>query len=459
MFSEVEIFISGSEHLVFTFVLSEDGIVDFLAEKKNSRRLIGSVFKGIVKRECKSLEGYFVDIGLQREAFLQERNACGKKLRVGDSVLVQLKREETELKGAKVSCKINLPGKYIVYFPSVRKVKISSKIKGYPYSKELANFVKNNLKDNEGVIIRASALKASKDDILKELQELRSLWNEILKKSKNVSKGLLYEEVPGFAKVIRDYWGYIKEICVDNADIWKDISGIFGEEIREKLRFSKDFEKLLKNFSPYQLISKLFSKQVWLKNGGFIVIEETEAMVVIDVNSGEGCGDSFEENALRTNLEAVEEIARQIKLRNLAGIIVVDLIEMKKEETKKYFLKEVKKLFERENLKVKVHGITSTGLLELTRKREGSSVTKILGEECPCCKGRGKVKSSEFILYSIEKEIERLMGKNIEIKAHPRIAKNLREFFKRKNLNGLVSIKEVWEEEPDYYCLFSSDYS
>ncbi|GAB6065055.1 Rne/Rng family ribonuclease [Aquifex pyrophilus] len=412
-----------------------------------------------MKRECKSLDGYFVDIGLHKEAFLQEKNTCGKKLKIGDSVIVQLKREETELKGAKVTCKINLPGKYIVYFPTVKKLKISSKIKKYPYSRELAQFVKEHLRDNEGVIIRASALKASKEDILKELQELRNLWNEILKKSGKVSKGLLHEEIPGFAKVIRDYWGYIKEICVDNADVWKEISGIFGEEIREKLRFSKDFEKLLKNFSFYQLISRLFSKQVWLKNGGFIVIEETEAMVVVDVNSGEGCGESFEENALRTNLEAVEEVARQIKLRNLAGIIVIDLIEMRKEETKDYFLREVKKIFEREGLKVKVHGITSTGLLELTRKREGNSITEILGEECPCCRGRGKVKSSEFILYTIEKEIERHVGRKVEIRAHPRIVRNLREFLRRKKLNGLVSIKEVWEEEPDYYRLFFSDYS
>ncbi|HIQ48128.1 MAG TPA: Rne/Rng family ribonuclease, partial [Aquifex aeolicus] len=361
VFSEVEIFISASENLVFTAVVSNNKVIDLKAERRNERKLIGSIFKGIVKKVCKSLDGYFIDIGLDKEAFLQEKDVC-RKLKVGDTVIVQLKRKDTELKGAKATCKISIPGKYLVYFPETGKLKISGRLKNFPYADELKKLIGKELKEREGVIIRASAIRAKEGEILGELNSLRNVWRSILEREKKTCKGILYEEIPTYARVIRDYWSFIKEICVDNADIWKEIHDLFGKDIRDKLRFSRDLDKLTKKFSIYQLLSKLLSKYVWLKGGGFIVIEQTEAMVVIDVNSGEGCGESLEENAFKTNIEALEEIARQIKLRNLAGMIVIDLIDLKREENRKKLLKEAERIFRNENLKVKIYGITKLGL-------------------------------------------------------------------------------------------------
>ncbi|HIP42509.1 MAG TPA: Rne/Rng family ribonuclease [Aquifex aeolicus] len=457
MFSEVEIFISASENLVFTTVVSNNKVIDLKAERRNERKLIGSIFKGVVKKVCKSLDGYFIDIGLDKEAFIQEKD-IRKKLKVGDTVIVQLRRKDTQLKGSKATCKISIPGKYLVYFPEIRKLKISGRLKNFPYADELKKLIEKELKEREGVIIRASAIRAKEGEILDELNSLRNVWRYILEQERKLSKGILYEEFPTYARVIRDYWSFIKEICVDNADIWKEIHDLFGKDIRDKLRFSRNLDKLTKNFSIYQLLSKLLSKYVWLKGGGFIVIEQTEAMVVIDVNSGEGCGESLEENALKTNIEALEEIAHQIKLRNLAGMIVIDLIDLKREENRKKLLKEAEKIFRKENLNVKIYGITKLGLLELTRKKDSESLYEVLGESCPSCNGKGFVKSKEFILYLIEKEIEKNIGKRLELRVHPRVFNDVKEFVKRKNLKEWITIKEVWNENVDYYQLLFSEY-
>jgi len=457
VFSEVEIFISASENLVFTTVVSNNKVIDLKAERRNERKLIGSIFKGVVKKVCKSLDGYFIDIGLDKEAFIQEKD-IRKKLKVGDTVIVQLRRKDTQLKGSKATCKISIPGKYLVYFPEIRKLKISGRLKNFPYADELKKLIEKELKEREGVIIRASAIRAKEGEILDELNSLRNVWRYILEQERKLSKGILYEEFPTYARVIRDYWSFIKEICVDNADIWKEIHDLFGKDIRDKLRFSRNLDKLTKNFSIYQLLSKLLSKYVWLKGGGFIVIEQTEAMVVIDVNSGEGCGESLEENALKTNIEALEEIAHQIKLRNLAGMIVIDLIDLKREENRKKLLKEAEKIFRKENLNVKIYGITKLGLLELTRKKDSESLYEVLGESCPSCNGKGFVKSKEFILYLIEKEIEKNIGKRLELRVHPRVFNDVKEFVKRKNLKEWITIKEVWNENVDYYQLLFSEY-
>lgn len=457
MFSEVEIFISASENLVFTTVVSNNKVIDLKAERRNERKLIGSIFKGVVKKVCKSLDGYFIDIGLDKEAFIQEKDVR-KKLKVGDTVIVQLRRKDTQLKGSKATCKISIPGKYLVYFPEIKKLKISGRLKNFPYADELKKLIEKELKEREGVIIRASAIRAKEGEILDELNSLRNVWRYILEQERKLSKGILYEEFPTYARVIRDYWSFIKEICVDNADIWKEIHDLFGKDIRDKLRFSRNLDKLIKNFSIYQLLSKLLSKYVWLKGGGFIVIEQTEAMVVIDVNSGEGCGESLEENALKTNIEALEEIAHQIKLRNLAGMIVIDLIDLKREENRKKLLKEAEKIFRKENLNVRIYGITKLGLLELTRKKDSESLYEVLGESCPSCNGKGFVKSKEFILYLIEKEIEKNIGKRLELRVHPRVFNDVKEFVKRKNLKEWITIKEVWNENVDYYQLLFSEY-
>jgi len=450
--ADVDILISAGERLVFTFVLFGDEVIEFRAERRGEKTLTGSVFKGIVRKRCRSLDGYFVDVGLEKEAFLQKKPEC-EDLKEGDGVLVQLKRRETAHKGARLSCRISLPGKYLVYFPTAKKLGVSNRIKSTPYANKLREKLSQLLKEGEGLIIRSSVLKAKEEELFEELKQLRALWEEVKKKAKKLKKGLVWPELPLWARVVRDYWGHIREIITDDVEIWKKLVEIFGEEIKDKLRYSKDVEKFLGRYTLLQLLNRIFSRYVWLKGGGYLVVEETEAMVVIDVNSGEGCGESLEENAMKTNLEALEEAAKQIRLRNLGGIIVVDLIDLRSEENRRRLLEEAKKIFERENVKVKIYGLSPLGLLEMTRRKEEESVLRVLGEVCPTCTGSGLVKSADLVAYLIEKELEKYKGRRMELRVHPRLARVVRELLEKKKLNGWVSIKEVWSEDPNYYEL------
>jgi len=454
---DVEIFISASSFFVFSIVFLGTELKDFKVERRNEKYRTGAFLKGVVKKECPALDGYFLDVGLTKEALLQEKRNC-KNLKVGDSVIVQLKRKERDLKGSKVTCKVSIPGKYIVYFPETRKLNFSKKLKDFAFTEKLKKILKEELGEKEGVIVRASAISATKEQILKELEDLRSKWKELNERAKKINRGIVEEGLPQFIKTILDYWGFIKNIYVDNGDVWGEIVEFFGDSIKHKLRYVNTIETLPGDITLNQLIDKLTSKTVWLKNGGFIVIEPTEALTSIDVNSGETCGQSLEETAYSVNLEALKEVAKQIKLRNLSGIIVVDLIDMKKEKTKEALLSEVKKIFADEGLRIKIYGITKLGLLEITKKWESESIYEVIGETCPQCQGRGFVKSKEFILHTLEKALEKTKGKKIVLKVHPSVAKTVEEFVNEKNLKDWITIKEVWEERLDYFQLSYSDY-
>ncbi len=455
--SDFRLIISAGKSIVFSFLIKDNDVYEVRIEKREEKRLVGSIFKGKVRRISKSLNGAFIDIGLDREAYLLIKNAeegsgC-PKLKEGDSVIVQLKREQIEEKGAKVTCRISLPGKNLVYLPNDRNVFISSKIKDEEKRKELKEFLESII-NGEGVIVRTCAEGTSKEDLIKELEVLRNTWKKILEKAKSVDIGIIYEAEPVYLQLIKDHWQEITEIVVDDKEIWNEILTYLEETLPDlisRVRYVKDISTFFKKYQIDRVLTKLFSKYVWLKGGGFIVIEETEAMTVIDVNSGSGSGNNLEENALQTNLEAAEEIARQIKLRNLGGIIVIDFIDMKDKKNRKLLVEKMKELFADEGSNVHIYGLTNLGLLEMTRKKETPSVTKILSMECPYCKGKGFIKSPEVVLYEIEKEIAYYKGKYLEIRVNPLLRKKVEELIEKSNLSERVSIKEECDVPMDYY--------
>ncbi|MDQ7082645.1 MAG: ribonuclease E/G [Aquificota bacterium] len=211
-----------------------------------------------------------------------------------------------EEKGAKVTCRVSLPGRYLVYLPNSRGVFVSSKIEDEKKREFFLNLFRGAL-NNEGVIVRTSAVRATKEELAEDLEKLRERWREILDTASRVKTGLVYEEVPLFMQTVRDRWQDIKEIVVDDRDIWTELLGFLEKrfpQLMERVRYVKNMSVFFKRYNLDRVLSKIFARYVWLKGGGYIVIEETEAMTVIDVNSGAGCGETLEENALRTNLEA-----------------------------------------------------------------------------------------------------------------------------------------------------------
>jgi ribonuclease G len=395
----------GSKNDVFSFLLEGDEIVKIRLDSKDRKRVVGSVFIGKVKRLAKGMGGVFVDIGLDKEAYLPLK---GEELKVGDWLLVQGVRDELGEKGIKLTNRIKIPGKYIVYMPETQEVKCSSKLSTEDKCK-LLDLIKEDLQ-NEGVILRTASVKASKEDILRELQELRGLYQNLKAKLKgNKKPQLLLEELPQHLGLIRSYWSDLEGIFCNDVLLWYQISSFlegFEPSLLNKLYYVKDASALASSFGIREALKRALQKRLWLKGGGYIVIEETEAMTVIDVNSGDACGDTQEENALRTNMEAVKEIAKQIVLRDLGGIIMIDFIDMKEQGNKDKVINALKEALGEDICNVQIYGFTKLGVLEMARRKSGKSLTQMLTEDCPHCNGSGKVKGDNLYVLELDLDIE-----------------------------------------------------
>ena len=458
---DVRLIVSASSNLVLSFLINNREVNEIKVENRGERRIVGSIFKGKIKRLAKSLDGAFLDIGLDREAYLPLKNYSGEDEgcsipEVGEDLIVQVKREPIDEKGAKVTCRVTIPGRYLVYLPNSKGVFVSSKIEDERKRDFFLNLFKGAL-NNEGVIVRTSALRSTEEELIEELDKLRRRWRDILDRAAKVKAGMVYEEVPLFMQTIRDNWQDIKEVVVDDRDLWTQILGFLEEDfpqLVERVRYVKNMAIFFKRYNLDRVITKIFAKYIWLRSGGYIVIEETEAMTVIDVNSGAGSGESLEENALRTNLEAAEEIAKQIKLRDIGGIVIIDFIDMKDKKSKDKLLKRMRDLFADEGSRVHIYGITQLGLMEMTRKKETPSVTRILSSDCPYCKGKGYIKSPDLVLYEIEKEIGYFKGRYLELKVNPYMKERVEKLLEAKNMKGWVSVKEECDVPLDYYEMF-----
>jgi len=428
---------------IFSFLLEREEVIKIRVDKKGASKLVGSIFKGKVKRLAKGMGGAFVDIGLEREAYLPLK---GEEVKVGQSLLVQVVREGIGEKGAKLTNKIKIPGKYIVYMPENQEVKCSSKL-----SKEekcdMLNFIADHL-SNEGVILRTSSARAKKEEILEELERLRGIYRQLRSKLESLKKPqVLWEEQPEYLSLIRSYWYDMEAIFCNDVEIWHKIMDFledFESSLMKKVLYIKQMPKdlLLKD-----ALRKISQRYVWLRGGGYIVIDETEAMTVIDVNSGDPCGDTQEENALKTNLEAAEEIARQIVLRDLGGIIMIDFIDMKSQENKDKVMNALKEALGDDLCNVQIYGFTKLGVLEMVRKKAGKSVPDLLFERCPLCGGLGKVKGNALYSFELSLEIQNYPAGFLEIFVPKGRKRAVEEFIGAK---GLDNVKVVEKENLDY---------
>ncbi len=455
-----KLIISVGCDFIVCFLLDNLDVKEIRVERREKTRLLGSIFKGKIKRLAKGMDGFFIDIGLDREAYLPykkyENNSSVEHIctpTIGSEVLVQVKREPEDDKGPKVSCKISLPGKYVVYLPCDNAIHFSSKIpqkKREFFSRILSSYVKN-----EGIIVRTAALKTSVEDIIDELNYLKYVWQETKARAKSKrTPGLVYEELPLYLRFIRDNCVDLEEIVVNNSDIWKEIFCYLENELPfmiTRVKYVKDISIYFRMYELDKVINSIFNKYIWLKSGGYIVIEETEAMTVIDVNSGSYCKTSLEHTALEINLEAVDQIAKHIKLRNIGGIIVIDFIDMKNAENKQKVLSKLASAFQDESNTTQIFGMTRLGLVEMSRKKSTPSLTKILSTHCPYCKGRGYVKSPEFVIYEIEKELSCVRGGHMEIRVNPLIKERVENVIGKKQISEWVTVKEDRNIPVDYY--------
>lgn len=437
MSEEVLINVSPRETRV---AMVENGVLqEVIVERESKRGLVSNIYKGRVCRVLPGMQAAFVDIGLERAAFLHagdisavEGNGSvsniNEVLREGQTLLVQVIKNPLGTKGARLTTQISIPSRYLVFIPDIEtNVGISQRITGEERGR-LLNIVNQHMSDGNlwndedhqagervtcGFIIRTAAEGISEALLQADMSFLCQMWNALLEKAKTAEPtALIYEDLPLKIRTLRDMVGMsVKEIHVDSKETCQEMQNFakaFIPELEPLIEHYPGERPLFELYNIEEEISNALKRHVELKSGGYLVLDQTEAMTTIDVNTGKFVGHrNLEETIFKTNLEATQAIARQIRLRNLGGIIIVDFIDMLDAEHRRQVLRSLEKYLEKDHAKTHISEISSLGLVQMTRKRTRESLEHTLCETCPTCNGRGSVKSTETICYEIFREVIR----------------------------------------------------
>ncbi|MEO6531483.1 MAG: Rne/Rng family ribonuclease, partial [Specibacter sp.] len=391
----------------------EDGILaEHFVSKTQQDSLIGNVYLGKVQNVLPSMEAAFVDIGRGRNAVLyagevdwDAANLNGQPRRIenalksGDSVLVQVSKDPVGHKGARLTSQISLPGRYLVFVPGGSMTGISRKLPDVERNR-LKRVLKDHLPENAGVIVRTAAEGASEEELTNDINRLRAQWEGINNRAashKTLAPEMLYAEPDLTIKVVRDVFNEdFSKLVVSGEDAWDTIEAYVTYVAPDLLDRLEKWTKSDDIFAAHRIdeqISKALERKVFLPSGGSLVIDRTEAMTVVDVNTGKftGSGGNLEETVTKNNLEAAEEVVRQLRLRDIGGIIVIDFIDMVLESNRDLVLRRLVECLGRDRTKHQVAEVTSLGLVQMTRKRMGTGLLEVFGEQCGTCLGRGMV--------------------------------------------------------------------
>ncbi|MEV4744070.1 Rne/Rng family ribonuclease, partial [Streptomyces sp. NPDC049555] len=393
-------------------VLEDNVLVEHFVNKEQATSYVGNVYLGKVQNVLPSMEAAFVDIGKGRNAVLYagEVNfealgmANGPRrietaLKSGQSVLVQVTKDPIGHKGARLTSQVSLPGRYLVYVPEGSMTGISRKLPDTERAR-LKQILKKIVPEDAGVIVRTAAEGASEDELRRDVERLQAQWEDIQKKAKQISTSvpsLLYGEPDMTVRVVRDIFNEdFSKVIVSGDEAWQTIHGYVSHVAPDLADRLQKWTSEVDVFATYRIdeqLAKALDRKVWLPSGGSLVIDRTEAMVVIDVNTGKftGQGGNLEETVTRNNLEAAEEIVRQLRLRDLGGIIVIDFIDMVLESNRDLVLRRLLECLGRDRTKHQVAEVTSLGLVQMTRKRVGQGLLESFSEQCVHCNGRGVI--------------------------------------------------------------------
>ncbi|MDQ3760835.1 MAG: ribonuclease E/G [Actinomycetota bacterium] len=403
-------------------VLEDDILVEYFVTTSGSGSLVGNVYLGRVQNVLPSMEAAFVDIGRGRNAVLYagevDWDAAGlegkarrieQALSSGDSVLVQVTKDPVGHKGARLTTQISLPGRFLVYVPGGRATGISRKLPDTE-RKRLKEVLKRIVPEDAGVIIRTASEGISEEELARDVRRLQAQWEVIQNKSgvspdssgaKVTAPELLYEEPDLLVKVVRDLFTEdFRELVVQGDDAWETVEGYVkhvAPDLMPRVRRYTGVDDVFAEFRIDEQITKALDRKVWLPSGGYLIIDRTEAMTVIDVNTGKftGSGGNLEETVTRNNLEAAEEIIRQLRLRDIGGIIVIDFIDMVLESNRDLVLRRLTECLGRDRTRHQVAEVTSLGLVQMTRKKVGTGLLEAYSSSCEQCKGRGVLVSAE----------------------------------------------------------------
>ena len=447
-------------------VLEEGKLEEFTIERTTEERLVGSIYKGRVRNLEDGLKAAFVDIGFEKNAFLhywdivpnqfdsgveiverEDRRARPEKPKItqrdipriyppGSDIVVQVTKGPIGTKGPRVTTNLVLPGRYLVLLPNSDKSGISRKIEHPEERQRLKRILRElQIPEGMGVIMRTVGEGQQKRYFVRDLALLLEEWRLVNEKIKNgPSPSCVFQEPDLIERTVRDFLTEeVERIVVDSHPAHeriKDIIGRISKRSLSKIKHYAEHQPIFDRFNITKQLETTFSRQVHLKSGGYIVIDETEALVAIDVNTGRHKGGKDQESTiLKVNLEAAEEIARQLRLRNMGGLIVLDFIDMKSRRDQQNVYQRVKEGLRRDKAKTHILPISQLGLMEMTRQRHSESVRSAVYDDCPYCKGRGKVKSAVTMSVEIQRKLAEILKKRtrdesdfqLKIVVHPSV--------------------------------------
>lgn len=414
--------------------LIEQGILQEVHIEREARRgIVGNIYKGKVSRVLPGMQAAFIDIGIDKAAFLHASDIVPhtecvaeseKKqfvvrdisdlVRQGQDIMVQVVKDPLGTKGARLTTDITLPSRYLVFMPGAAHVGVSQRIASEAERDRLKAIVSAQCDDLGGFIIRTAAEGASDKEIIQDAQFLKKLWQKVIeRRTRRKAKSQIYGE-PGLApRILRDF--VVTDLDVIRVDsrsgfeMLREFCDEFVPELVPKLELYVGEQPIFDLYGTEHEIQRALDRKVDLKSGCYLIIDQTEAMTTIDINTGAFVGRrNLDETIFNTNLEATGAIARQLRLRNLGGMIMIDFIDMADEDHRKRVLQALEQALSKDRVKTNINGFTQLGLVEMTRKRTRESIEHVLCEKCPTCKGRGSVKSVETVCYEILREVTRV---------------------------------------------------
>lgn len=444
-------------------LVEQERISELFVERRGDRGTLGDIYLGVVMRVLPGMQAAFINIGAERTAFLyggdvldpealaeqrelvsfdlspeeirersqRVRKPIEKLLREGQTIVVQVAKEPLGTKGARVTTFLSIPGRYLVLMPDFTHVGISRRIEDEAERHRLIEVVKQIKPDDLGIIVRTAANQISAVDLQKDLEYLINLWRDIdMRRKQATAPTLLYQDLDLILRTTRDlYSEEIDKIVLDNATAYDQLKSFLNTTIPGASRVVELYSGKTPIFDVYGIerdIERALSRRVELPSGGYLIVDQTEALTSFDVNTGKFVGHaSAHETILKTNLEAVKKIVRQLKLRNIGGIIVIDFIDMERPEDREIVFDELQKELKNDKARTNVLRISELGLVQMTRKRTSESLERLLMEPCPYCEGRGHIRSTKTEANDLLREIQRRAmqssGQKFLIKVRPDI--------------------------------------
>ncbi len=476
-----EIIINSSTTQTRVAITEEGNLVDFFVDYPENRRMVGDMYLGKIARVLPGIRAAFVDIGMKHDAFLHfsdigettkqlqemigeddseideedddeptvvtqqktetqvkyNKDANIPRLHKGQEIIVQITKEPVNNKGVRVTSSVSLPGRFCVLLPFDNKIGVSKRISDFKERRRLRHIARSILPKNYGLIIRTVARSQTEEMLKEDLHNLMKTWEEIEATVKaEEPPSLIYQDLSTTSSVIRDlFTPDVSKVFIDSKKLYRQIKEyvqLVQPSLVDKIEMYKSHIPIFDAFKIEEQIKELMGRKVALPSGGYLIIEHTEAMVVIDVNSGRYARSKEQElNSLKTDLEAAREISRQLRLRDIGGIIVVDFIDLEEEKNRKKIYDELKKEFRKDRAKVSVLPMSDFGLVQITRQRIRQNIMQAMKEVCPYCLGTGLLTKGSHLIYDIEdwlKKFKRVSKeRSIIIKCHPSVAEKLKE--------------------------------